>query len=122
VERLRQKQGRRWRRRMRVRRNTLGTPARPRLAVRRSLANIYAQIIDDMAGKTLVACSSLSSDIQGAVGYGGNVKAAVAVGEALAGQALAKGITKVVFDRGAAKYHGRVKALAESARKKGLQF
>lgn len=94
-----------------------GTPERPRLCVYRSLKNIYAQIIDDVAGVTLVAASSLDLE-----GYGGNVDAAKKVGELVAKRALEKGITKVVFDRGGNIYHGRVKALAEGAREAGLDF
>jgi large subunit ribosomal protein L18 len=94
-----------------------GTPERPRLCVYRSLKNIYAQIIDDVAGVTLVAASSLDLE-----GYGGNVDAAKKVGELIAKRALEKGITKVVFDRGGNIYHGRVKALAEGAREAGLDF
>ncbi len=100
-----------------IRLNLSGTPERPRLCVYRSLKNIYAQIIDDVAGVTLVAASSL--DLEGS---GGNVEAAKKVGELVAKRALEKGITKVVFDRGGNIYHGRVKALAEGAREAGLDF
>ncbi|NLT95720.1 MAG: 50S ribosomal protein L18 [Clostridia bacterium] len=100
-----------------IRHKLNGTPERPRLSVYRSLKNIYAQIIDDVAGVTLVAASSLDFD-----GYGGNVEAAKKVGQLVAQRALEKGITKVVFDRGGNIYHGRVRALAEGAREAGLDF
>ena len=103
----------------RVRAKISGTPERPRLNVFRSATNIYAQIIDDVAGNTLVAASSLDKAIEG---YGGNVAAATAVGKLVAERAKAKGIENVVFDRGGYVYHGRVKALAEGAREGGLQF
>ena len=103
----------------RVRSKISGTPEMPRLNVIRSEANIYAQVIDDVSGKTLVSASSLDKDIQG---YGGNIAAAAAVGRLVAERAKAKGIETVVFDRGGYLYHGRVKALAEGAREGGLQF
>lgn len=108
-------------RRLRIRKKVAGTPARPRVAVFRSLRHIYAQIIDDTTGRTMVAASSLDADLRGRVD-GGNVQGAEAVGEALARKALALGLKEVVFDRGGYLYHGRVKALAEAARKAGLQF
>ena len=103
----------------RVRKNISGTAARPRLNVFRSLSNIYAQIIDDEKGVTLVAASSMDKGFEG---YGGNIKAAKAVGKAVAEKALAAGIKEVVFDRGGYVYHGRVAALAEGAREGGLEF
>lgn len=103
----------------RVRKNISGTAARPRLNVFRSLSNIYAQIIDDEKGVTLVAASSMDKDFEG---YGGNIEAAKAVGQAVAKKALAAGIKEVVFDRGGYVYHGRVAALAEGAREGGLEF
>ena len=109
----------RLKRHKRVRAKISGTPEMPRLNVFRSEANIYAQIIDDVAGVTLVSASSLDKDI---AGYGGNVAAAAAVGKLVAERAKAKGIETVVFDRGGYLYHGRVKALAEGAREGGLQF
>lgn len=109
----------RMKRHKRVRAKISGTPEMPRLNVFRSEANIYAQIIDDVAGVTLVSASSLDKDI---AGYGGNVAAAAAVGKLVAERAKAKGIETVVFDRGGYLYHGRVKALAEGAREGGLQF
>ena len=96
-----------------------GTPSKPRLAVFRSLANIYCQVIDDVNGVTLASASTLDKDFNG---YGGNKDAAKKVGEAVAKAALAKGITEVVFDRGGFTYHGRVQALAEGAREGGLKF
>ena len=105
-------------RHVRVRGKICGTPECPRLDVFRSNANIYAQIIDDVNGVTLVAASSNEKDF----GYGGNKEAAFKVGELLAERAAAKGIKDVVFDRGGYMYHGRVQELAEGARKGGLNF
>ena len=110
----------RQKRHRRVRGKLSGTADRPRLNVFRSLGNIYAQVIDDVAGTTLVAASSLDKDLN--LSYGGNVAAAKAVGEAVAKKAIAKGIDTVVFDRGGYIYHGRVAALAEGAREAGLKF
>ena len=112
----------RLRRHKRVRKKIFGTPERPRLCVFRSLRHIYAQIIDDTVGRTLVAASTLSPELRGKLKTGGNIEAARYVGELIAKKALEKGIKKVVFDRGGYKYHGRVKALAEAARKGGLEF
>ena len=103
----------------RVRGKISGTAERPRLCVFRSESNIYAQIIDDVAGNTLVSASSVEKDFEG---FGGNVEAAKKVGSKIAERAKAKGIEVVVFDRGGYIYHGRVQALAESAREGGLQF
>lgn len=103
----------------RVRGKVSGTPERPRLNVFRSETNIYAQIIDDTKGVTLVSASSLEKGFEGP---GSNCEAAKKVGEAIAERARAKGIETVVFDRGGYLYHGRVKALAEGAREGGLQF
>jgi large subunit ribosomal protein L18 len=113
---------RRLRRRRHVRRNITGTPERPRLSVFRSSKHIYAQLIDDLSGVTLAAASSRAADVRQAVPYGGNVKAAQAVGRRLAEAAKEKNITKAAFDRGHYRYHGRVKALADAAREGGLQF
>lgn len=107
------------RRHARVRKNISGTAERPRLNVYRSLNHIYAQIIDDVKGATLVAASTMDKDFEG---YGGNTEAATKVGKAIAQKALAAGIKKVVFDRGGYVYHGRVAALAEGAREGGLEF
>ena len=105
----------------RIRRKLRGSAARPRLAVFRSVAHIYAQVIDDAEGKTLVSASSVD---QGGkeVRSGGNVAAAKAIGKLVAERAKEKGITKVVFARGGYQYHGRVKALADAARAAGLEF
>ena len=99
-----------------------GTPERPRLCVYRSLDHIYAQIIDDRAGKTLIAASSADKGTKKNLKGGGNVAAAKVVGKEIAERAKAAGLAKVVFDRGGYKYHGRVKALANAAREAGLQF
>ncbi|KXG74767.1 50S ribosomal protein L18 [Thermotalea metallivorans] len=109
-------------RHLRVRRKVFGTPERPRLSVYRSLSNMYAQIIDDTTGSTLVSASTLDKEIKEKVNYGGNKEAAKLVGEFVAKRALDKGIDKVVFDRGGYIYHGRIKELAEAAREAGLQF
>jgi len=96
--------------------------SRLRLSVSRTLKHIYAQIIDDQKCVTLVAASSLSPDFQGKLKSGGNISAAEAVGKLVAEKAIAKGVTSVVFDRGGHVYHGRLKALADAARKAGLDF
>ena len=106
-------------RHVRVRGKISGTPERPRLNVFRSNANIYAQIIDDVNGVTLVSANTLEKDFEGATG---NAEAAKKVGTVLAERAKAKGIEEVVFDRGGDVYHGRVSALAEGAREGGLKF
>ena len=113
------KNAQRMKRHTRVRGKISGTPERPRLNVYRSNANIYAQIIDDVNGVTLVSASSLEKDFEG---FGGNIEAAHKVGKTVAERAKAKGIENVVFDRGGYLYHGRVKALAEGAREGGLKF
>lgn len=110
----------RLRRHQRVRKNISGTTERPRLNVFRSLSNIYAQIIDDTNGTTLVSASSLDKEFGGKIS--GNCEGAKAVGELVAKRALEKGIKTVVFDRGGYVYHGRVAALAEGAREGGLEF
>jgi large subunit ribosomal protein L18 len=106
----------------RVRTRVAGTSERPRLCVYRSLEHIYAQVIDDHSGKTLVAASSVDKDTKKNLKGGGNVAAAKVIGKAIAERAKAAGVSKVVFDRGGYKYHGRVKALADAAREAGLQF
>lgn len=116
------KQARRRRRKLRVRRRVFGTPGRPRLAVFRSHKNIYAQIIDDLAGRTLVAASTVAEPVGKQVSYGGNKAAAGAVGAELAKKAAQAGIKKVVFDRNGYAFHGRVRELADAARKAGLEF
>jgi large subunit ribosomal protein L18 len=114
---------RRLRRRNRVRRRVVGTAERPRLTVFRSSKHIYAQLIDDLNGRTLASASSLPKKNQRAdLAYGGNIKAATVVGKKLAEAAKAAGIQKVAFDRGHYRYHGRVKALADGAREGGLHF
>ncbi|HBS30052.1 MAG TPA: 50S ribosomal protein L18 [Phycisphaerales bacterium] len=112
---------RRGRRRTGLRKRLEGGPDRPRLAVYRSLNHIYAQVIDDMAGKTLCAASTREK-VDGVTEKTGNASAAAAVGKAIAARALALGIRQVAFDRGGFRYHGRVKALADSARGAGLSF
>ena len=109
----------RLKRHIRVRGKVTGTPERPRLNVFRSNANIYAQIIDDVNGVTLVAANTLEKDFEGATG---NAEAAKKVGQLIAERAKAKGIEEVVFDRGGYVYHGRVAALADGAREGGLKF
>ena len=106
----------------RIRKKLAGTPARPRLAVFRSQSHIYAQLIDDDAGRTLCTASSLDKDIRSGKKRGSNVAAAEAVGKLVAERAKEKGVSAVVFDRGGFQYHGRVKALADAARAAGLQF
>lgn len=111
----------RQRKHLRVRRRLMGTPERPRLSVYRSLHHIYAQVIDDTKGITLVAASTLDPALKGLESTG-NITAARRVGELIARKALAKGINKVVFDRGGNIYHGRIAAVAEGAREAGLDF
>jgi large subunit ribosomal protein L18 len=106
----------------RVRKKIKGSPERPRLNVFRSLTNIYAQIIDDTTGKTLVSASTLDEAIKSKVKFGGNKEAAKEVGSLVASRAIEKGLKLVVFDRGGYLYSGRVKELAEAAREKGLEF
>jgi large subunit ribosomal protein L18 len=110
------------RRHQRIRKKVLGTPERPRLSVYRSLNHVYAQIIDDTKGNTIVAASTLEKELSALKGHKGNVGMAKKVGELIAQRALGKGLKKVVFDRGGYMYHGRVKALADSAREAGLEF
>jgi large subunit ribosomal protein L18 len=112
----------RTRRTHRVRNHLRKTGDRPRLSVFRSLKHISCQIIDDVAGKTLCSASTRDKDLRESVGYGGNKTAAEIVGKAIAERAKAAGVTKVKFDRGYFKYHGRVAALADAARQGGLEF
>ncbi len=105
-----------------IRKNVSGTPERPRLNVFRSLTHIYAQVIDDTVGRTLVTASTIDREIRDALVNLSKAEQARIVGKTLAERALAKGIKSVVFDRGGYKYHGRVKALAEAARETGLDF
>ena len=118
----REKKAGRLKRHMRVRNQVIGSKERARLSVFRSLKNVYAQLIDDIEGKTLLACSTLHKEIKKKAGYGGNVKSAALLGEEFAKKAKAKGIKRIVFDRGGYRYHGRIKALAEGLRKGGLEF
>ncbi|MCD6306906.1 MAG: 50S ribosomal protein L18 [Deltaproteobacteria bacterium] len=113
----------RLRRKRRVRKKIRGTSERARLCVFRSSRHIYAQIIDDFEGKTLVAASSVSKDLRSKIGKdGANKKGAAIVGSAIAESALSRGIKRVVFDRNGFLYHGRVKAVADAARQSGLEF
>ena len=107
---------------MRIRNKITGTPVRPRLNVYKSSKNIYAQIIDDTKGMTIVSASSVDTALKGSVKYGGNIEAAKEVGKLIAQRAVEKGIKLVVFDRGGYVYHGRVKELADAARAEGLEF
>jgi len=118
----RSKEELRKRRHRRVRKKVYGRPDRPRLCVYGSLNHIYAQIIDDYKGHTMVAASTLDKEIRGEIKHGGNVDAARKVGTLIATRAVQKGIKRVVFDRGGFKYHGRIKALADAAREAGLEF
>jgi large subunit ribosomal protein L18 len=120
---IKNKLARRMRRKRRVRKRVTGHPDRPRLTVFRSNQNIYAQIVDDSAGRTLVAASSLEQALRAQLSAGGgNRKAAEVVGEQIASKAVEAGIKRVVFDRNGYPYHGRVRQLAEAARKGGLEF
>lgn len=110
------------RRHKRVRNKVKGTPNRPRLAVNRSLKHIYAQVIDDLSGKTVAAASTVEEEIQSELKNTGNAEAAKVVGKHLAQRALDNGVDTVVFDRAGNDYHGRIKALAEAAREGGLEF
>jgi large subunit ribosomal protein L18 len=119
MDRAKQRVAARGRIRARIRRKVTGTEQRPRLAVKKSLKHIYVQLIDDAAGRTIVAASTRDADssVKGA-----NAAAAKAVGAAIAKKAKDKGVTKVVFDRGGYLYHGNIKALADAARENGLEF
>lgn len=112
----------RMKRQVRVRRKVRGTVERPRLCIFRSSKHIYAQLIEDTDGRTLVAASTACKEVADGLKYTGNVEAAKAVGEAIAKKALEKNIKQVVFDRNGFLYHGRVKALADAAREAGLSF
>jgi len=109
-------------RHLRVRAKISGTPEKPRLAVYRSEKHIYAQIIDDVAGRTLVSASTIDKELKEKLQKTWNKEAAVEVGKLIAKRALDKGISSIVFDRGGFKFHGRVKALADAAREAGLKF
>jgi large subunit ribosomal protein L18 len=107
---------------VRMRKKIAGTSERPRLCVHRSSRHIRAQVVDDLAGRTIVSASSLDKEVRATLKGGGNVAASKVVGKAIAERARAKGVEKVVFDRGGYQYHGRVQALAEAAREAGLKF
>src|SRR5947208_4683775 len=122
---IRTKEDRRHRIQLRQRKRIAGTGERPRLSVFRSVSHIYAQVIDDLSGKTLVSASSVEPAIKGGLdkpARGSNVKGAEAVGRAIAERSIEKGIKRVVFDRGGFLYHGRIRAVADAARKAGLEF
>ena len=110
------------RRKLRIRKRITGTDERPRMSVFRSAKHIYAQVVNDVRGQTIAHVSTLSKDVKGAIGDDNKSDAAKKVGEAVAKVLLAKGIKKVVFDRNGYLYHGRIKALADAARKAGLEF
>jgi large subunit ribosomal protein L18 len=112
----------RTRRRFRVRKRLSGTADRPRLTVFRSHKHIYAQVVDDVTGRTLASASTADKTLREQVGFGGNRTAAEAIGKAVAERAQAAGVKQVCFDRGSFRYHGRVAALAEAARSAGLEF
>ncbi|RMD59722.1 MAG: 50S ribosomal protein L18 [Nitrospirae bacterium] len=112
----------RFRRHLRIRKKIIGTKERPRLSVYKSNKHIYAQIIDDLTSRTIVSASTLDKDLKEKIKGGCNINNAVEVGTFIAKKALKRGIEKVVFDRSGYIYHGRVKALAEAARKEGLKF
>ena len=107
---------------LRMRKRIMGTTERPRLCVHRTTRHIRAQVIDDLSGMTLASASSLDKDVRSVIKGGGNVAASKVVGKVIAERAKAKGVEKVVFDRGGYQYHGRVQALADSAREAGLKF
>jgi len=122
---IKTKDDRRQRIKFRIRKRMQGTPERPRLSVFRSVSHIYVQVIDDMAGTTLVSASSVEPAVKGKMGKdtrAGNRKGAELVGTTIAERLKAKGITRVIFDRNGFLYHGRVRAVAEAARQAGLEF
>ncbi len=122
---IKTKDDRRRRIQLRQRKRIQGTSERPRLTVFRSVSHIYAQVVDDLSGQTLVAASSVDPKIKGAFAKGiagGNLKGAEAIGKAIAERSIEKGIKRVVFDRSGFLYHGRIRAVADAARKAGLEF
>jgi large subunit ribosomal protein L18 len=122
---IKTKDDRRVRIHLRQRKRITGTEARPRLNVFRSVSHIYAQVIDDLSGKTLASASSAEPTLKSGFAKevrGGNLKGAEAIGKAIAERSIEKGITRVVFDRGGFLYHGRIRAVADAARKAGLEF
>ena len=123
--RIKTKDDRRVRIQLRQRKRISGSDARPRLSVFRSVEHIYAQVIDDLSGKTLASASSVEPQVKGAFAKdvrGGNIKGAEAVGRVIAERSIEKGIKRVVFDRSGFLYHGRIRAVADAARKAGLEF
>jgi large subunit ribosomal protein L18 len=122
MKKLQKKQAGLRRRHTRVRGKVSGTPNRPRLCITRSNSNMYAQVVDDIAGKTLCGVSTLGPDFKATGKSGANVEGAAALGEIIGRKALDAGITEVVFDRGGNLYHGRIKAAADGAREAGLKF
>jgi large subunit ribosomal protein L18 len=122
---IKTKDDRRHRIQLRQRKRIHGTAERPRLSVFRSVSHIYAQVIDDLNGKTLVSASSIEPSVKGSFAKGvagGNLKGAEAIGKTIAERSIEKGIKRVVFDRGGFLYHGRLRAVADAARKAGLEF
>ena len=122
---IKTKDDRRVRIQLRQRKRISGTNERPRLSVFRSVTHIYAQVIDDMTGETLVSASTVEPAVKGALdkgARGGNIKGAEAIGKAIAERSIEKGIKRVVFDRSGFLYHGRIRAVADAARKAGLEF
>jgi len=122
---IKTKDDRRVRIQLRQRKRISGSPERPRLSVFRSVAHIYAQVIDDRSGQTLVSASTLDPSLKGTFAKevrGGNIKGAEAIGKAIAERSIEKGIKRVVFDRSGFLYHGRIRAVADAARKAGLEF
>jgi large subunit ribosomal protein L18 len=122
---IKTKSDRRERIQLRQRKRIMGTKERPRLSVFRSLSHIYAQVIDDLSGQTLVSASTVEPSLKGSLAKdvrGGNVKGAAAIGRIIAERSVEKGIKRVVFDRGGFLFHGRIRAVAEAARKAGLEF
>ena len=122
---IKTKDDRRRRIQLRQRKRIAGSEQRPRLTVFRSVTHIYAQVVDDLKGVTLVAASSVEPAVKGTFGKdvrGGNLKGAEAIGEVIAKRSIEKGITRVVFDRSGFLYHGRIRAVADAARKAGLEF
>ena len=122
---IKTKDDRRVRIQLRQRKRISGTGERPRLSVFRSVGHIYAQVIDDLSGKTLVSASSVEPTVKGAFAKdvrGSNIKGAEAIGRTIAERSIEKGITRVVFDRSGFLYHGRIRAVADAARKAGLEF
>ena len=122
ADKQKKKQKRLDRRKWSIRNHLSGTTERPRLSVFRSDKHIYAQVIDDIAGRTLASAASTNTDVRGDLKTGANVEAAKRVGRAIAERAKAVGVAQVAFDRGGRKYHGRIRALADAAREGGLKF